>query len=83
MQSFERMMHRTLSSENPAVQPDPLPNLMDAGYEKLQQILKTEYIHNSQSRFRWGSTQVVPSQANVESTDVQEVETGQHFLKPK
>ncbi|KAH9807216.1 hypothetical protein DFH28DRAFT_858321, partial [Melampsora americana] len=45
------------SSTNTAPQPDKIPDLMTTGFKRLQEIFKSEYIHNSHSRFRWGSTQ--------------------------
>ncbi|KAH9808536.1 hypothetical protein DFH28DRAFT_840470, partial [Melampsora americana] len=56
MQAFERAADRTFGSENKAGQPKPLPNLMETGFVKLQDIFQKEYVHNSSLRFHWGST---------------------------
>lgn len=56
MQAFARAADRTFGANNEAEQPEPLPNLMETGFIKLQDIFQTEYIHNSSSRFCWGST---------------------------
>lgn len=56
MQAFARAADATFGSENKAKQPEPLPNLMETGFEKIQDIFQKEYVHNSSSRFRWGST---------------------------
>lgn len=57
MQSFARIADQMYSASNSAAQPDKIPDLMTTGYIKLQDILKTEYAHNSRSRFCWGTTQ--------------------------
>ncbi|KAH9819748.1 hypothetical protein DFH28DRAFT_886444 [Melampsora americana] len=57
MQAFARVADRIYSTTNMAPQPEETPDLMTAGYKKLQEIFKTEYCHNSHSRFCWGSTQ--------------------------
>ncbi|EGG06274.1 uncharacterized protein MELLADRAFT_63580 [Melampsora larici-populina 98AG31] len=56
MQAFQRAADRTFGSENQAGQPEPLPNLMETGFLKLQEIFQSKYTHKRSSRFCWGST---------------------------
>lgn len=56
MQAFARQADRTFTSINKSEQPKKNVDLMDAGFDKLQEIFKSEYVHSARSRFRWGST---------------------------
>lgn len=56
MQAFERAADRTFGTHNQSEQPKPLPNLLETGFIRLQDILQKEYVHKSSSRFHWGST---------------------------
>ncbi|KAH9820383.1 hypothetical protein DFH28DRAFT_855828, partial [Melampsora americana] len=56
MQAYLRQADKIFTSLNTSKQPNINPNLFETGYKKLQEIFKSEYIHSSRSRFRWGST---------------------------
>ncbi|KAH9807957.1 hypothetical protein DFH28DRAFT_840677, partial [Melampsora americana] len=56
MLAFSRVADMTFGPNNQAEQPEPLPNLMETGFIKLQEIFQTEYTHKSSSRYCWGST---------------------------
>ncbi|EGF97362.1 uncharacterized protein MELLADRAFT_70048 [Melampsora larici-populina 98AG31] len=57
IQAFLRVADRMYSSHNDTSQPEPMPDLLQTGFEKLQEIFQTEYTHHAKSRFHWGSTQ--------------------------
>ncbi|KAH9814073.1 hypothetical protein DFH28DRAFT_830292, partial [Melampsora americana] len=57
IQAFLRVADQMYSSNNNISQPEPIPDLLHTGFERLQEIFQSEYTHKARSRFRWGSTQ--------------------------
>lgn len=56
MQAFERQADRTFTPNNQSTQPQPMLDLMNTGFDKIQEIFKSEYLHSTGSCYRWGST---------------------------
>lgn len=78
MQAFARVADRIYSSKNSSPQPKEIPNLMETGFKMLQDIFKTEYIHSTQSRFCWDSTQtqdMAGVNADVPPTNIESLES--------